>query len=181
MKVIVRDLHVTTFAGLQGDDSVRVSPVSLVVKLVLTVLLSTLVGMGVRAMSHKIRAWVTRHKVKLGLVSNTSLLMILWQTLSGARGQLVRQSAGSMGAVVAAAVVLHFVCLVFNAVVVVGIRLPPAEAVAVLIMASQKSAPVAVRRFLISTSPYRKLPSWFSHFASCVGGMSHVASYYHIR
>jgi predicted Na+-dependent transporter len=57
----------------------------LAVKLVLTVLVPTVVGMLLRLSSPKIRKWVAAHRPALGLFSTTNLVMIIWQTLSNSR------------------------------------------------------------------------------------------------
>jgi solute carrier family 10 (sodium/bile acid cotransporter), member 7 len=46
--------------------------------------------------------------------------------------------------IVVASAVVHIIYLVFNAAAVAVLRLPVQEGIALLIMASQKSAPVAV-------------------------------------
>ena len=62
-----------------------ISPATLVVKLLLTVLVPTVVGMSLRSSSVKIRSWVTAHRTALSIFSSTNLVCIIWQTLSGAR------------------------------------------------------------------------------------------------
>jgi len=65
------------------NGAIKVQPTDLALKLVLTVLLPTLVGMTLRGSSKRIRLWVTRHKTALSLFSTTNLIMIVWQALSG--------------------------------------------------------------------------------------------------
>ena len=104
--------------------------------LVATVLGPTLLGMAIRASHAKIRAWLTRHKTKLGLFSTFNLVMIIWQTLSGAHDILLRQRGADLAIVAVAAISQHLIYLAFNWVVVTrGLRsLPPAEVVAAVIM-----------------------------------------------
>ena len=79
-------------AVLSGSGRVNVDPVSLVVKLIITVLVPTALGLLTCAASQRIASWVQQHKVAMGLFSHTNLAMIIWQTLSGARNILVAQS-----------------------------------------------------------------------------------------
>ncbi|KAL3156037.1 hypothetical protein ABBQ32_013025 [Trebouxia sp. C0010 RCD-2024] len=129
---------------LAGTDTLSVNPARLVASLLLTVLVPTILGM---LCSHYIR-WVAvmvkRHKVKLTLFSHTNLAMIIWQTLSGARAVLVAQRVTSILVIIAVGILQHLIYLAFNALAVIGLRLQVREAIAVLIMTSTKSAPVAV-------------------------------------
>jgi sodium/bile acid cotransporter 7 len=116
-----------------------------VVKLILTVLVPSVLGKLARDLSKPVQRFVTRYKTPLSLFSTLNLACIVWQTLSGARQTLLQQPFVAVLLVVLASSVLHFVMLAFNGLVVrYLLRLPFREAVAVLIMASQKSAPVAV-------------------------------------
>ncbi len=82
--------------------------------MVLSVLLPTILGKGVRHCHPAVAPWVTRHKTILSITSSVVLISIVWQTLSGARERLFEQSAGSVAIIVAAAVLLHCVYLVCN-------------------------------------------------------------------
>ncbi|EIE20487.1 hypothetical protein COCSUDRAFT_43922 [Coccomyxa subellipsoidea C-169] len=129
---------------LLGSNVVSVDPGSLVVKLIFTVLVPTVIGKAACSLSSSLDAAVRRHKVALSLFSHTNLALIIWQTLSGARDVLVAQPFHRVVLVILASVVMHLIYLAFNAVVVGVFRFPVKEGIAVLIMASQKSAPVAV-------------------------------------
>jgi solute carrier family 10 (sodium/bile acid cotransporter), member 7 len=63
---------------------------------------------------------------------------------SGAREDLVHQRFVNVVLIVVASAVVHIIYLAFNTAAVLALRLPVREGIAVLIMASQKSAPVAV-------------------------------------
>jgi sodium/bile acid cotransporter 7 len=126
-------------------STVSVEPESLVVKLILTVLVPSVLGKLARDLFKPVQRFVTRYKTPLSLFSTLNLACIVWQTLSGARQTLLQQPFVAVLLVVVASSVLHCVMLLFNGLVVrYLLRLPFREAVAVLIMASQKSAPVAV-------------------------------------
>ena len=132
-------------AFLEGGDVVKIKPGNLAFKLVLTVLVPTIIGMTLRASSKHIRAFVIKHKTALSLFSTTNLIMIVWQTLSGARHILLRQSPGHILLVTLIAIAMHVFYLILNWLVVkilpnIGIR----EKISVVIMVSQKSSPVAI-------------------------------------
>lgn len=129
---------------LRGSSVVSVDPGSLVLKLILTVLVPTVIGKVARSMSERVRTFVTNHKVGLSIFSHTNLACIIWQTLSGAQKILVAQKFTNILLIILAGILMHFLYLVFNGVAVKVLKLPVKEAIAVLIMSSQKSAPVAV-------------------------------------
>jgi sodium/bile acid cotransporter 7 len=129
---------------LLGSSVVSVDPGNLVVKLILTVLVPSVIGKALCSTCKPIKAAVRRHNVVLSLFSHTNLALIIWQTLSGAQSVLLAQRFSSIVLVIVAGVTMHMIYLVFNAIVVCACRVPVQEAIAVLIMASQKSAPVAV-------------------------------------
>lgn len=69
----------------------------------------------------------------------------MWQTLSGAQELLVSQKFVDIVCVILAAIGMHVVYLIFNALVLRFVfSMPIEEAVAVWVIGSQKSAPVAV-------------------------------------
>uniref|UniRef100_A0A383W7R8 Uncharacterized protein n=1 Tax=Tetradesmus obliquus TaxID=3088 RepID=A0A383W7R8_TETOB len=126
-------------------STVSVEPGSLVVKLILTVLVPSVIGKLARDLFKPVQRFVTRFKTPLSLFSTLNLACIVWQTLSGARQTLLQQPFVAVLLVVVASSLLHVVMLLFNGLVVrYLLRLPFREAVAVVIMSSQKSAPVAV-------------------------------------
>lgn len=129
---------------LLGSNVVSVDPSNLIVKLVLTVLVPTLIGKCLCSFCKPVKAIARRHKDALSLFSHTNLAFIIWQTLSGAQIVLLAQPFTSIVLVVTSSIVLHLIYLGFNAVVVWVCKFPTQEGIAVIIMASQKSAPVAV-------------------------------------
>lgn len=137
-RLVLRSVPTTTV--------VSVDPQNLVVKLLLTVLVPSVIGKLARDLSKTVCSFVTKHKTALSLFSTLNLAAIVWQTLSGARDTLLQQAFTAVLLVVVLSAGLHVVLLALNAVVVSRyvLRLPFREAVAVLIMSSQKSAPVAV-------------------------------------
>lgn len=129
---------------LLGSNVVSVDPSSLVVKLIFTVLIPTLIGKAACSLSSSLQAAVGRHKAALSMFSHTNLALIIWQTLSGARNVLVAQPFHRVALIILASVAMHLIYLAFNAIVIGVFRFPVKEGIAVLIMASQKSAPIAV-------------------------------------
>lgn len=63
---------------------------------------------------------------------------------SASREDLVHQRFVNILLIIVSSAVVHLIYLGFNAAAVLALRLPVREGIAVLIMASQKSAPVAV-------------------------------------
>jgi sodium/bile acid cotransporter 7 len=135
-------------AVLSGTPSaavISVDPADLAIKLVFTVLVPTAVGVAARRASSRLTAWVGAHRTALSLFSHCNLVCIVWQTLSAASTTLLRQRPGDVFIVIAIAAALHLLMLAaMHVVVAYGLRLPPRERVAVVIMSAQKSAPVAV-------------------------------------
>lgn len=91
-----------------------------------------------RRQSAPVRRFAQAHKQALGIVSNTNLALLIWQTLSGSRETIVNTPFGSMLLVIVATFLIHVAYLILNSVVVAVLRLPLPEASTVVIMASQK-------------------------------------------
>jgi hypothetical protein len=66
------------------------------------------------SLSARVRSFVQAHKVALSLFSTSNLVLIVWQTLSGARDILLKQSAGDVLLIVLAVMGLHIFYLAFN-------------------------------------------------------------------
>ncbi len=131
---------------LAGSQVLSVDPGALVLKLIITVLVPTVIGKAARELSAWVRSFVASYKVQLSMFSTFNLALIVWQTLSGAQPVLVQQALTNILIVIALAVAMHVVYLLAAGAAVsrYGLRLPLREAIAVMIMSSQKSAPVAV-------------------------------------
>ena len=114
-------------------------------QLVVTVLVPALVGKAARELVGPARRFATKWKQALGMLSVLCLAFIVWQTLSGAQALLVAQQFVQILYVILAAIAQHLVYLAFNVAVLAAVfKMPVEEGVAVAIMGSQKSAPVAV-------------------------------------
>lgn len=114
-------------------------------QLIVTLLVPSLIGKAARELWTPARNFAKKYKEYLGMFAVSNLAFIVWQSLSGAQEILVDQRFVNIIYVIIAAIIQHLIYLVFNAVVLRFIfRMPIEEAVAVWVMASQKSAPVAV-------------------------------------
>lgn len=131
--------------GVLQGSAVVIDAADLATKLALTALAPALLGSALRSSSAAVATMVLRHRTALSLFSHANLACIVWQTMSSAASVLLAQSAGGVFAVLFAAAAIHFFLL---AAMHLGatrlLRLPVREAVALTVMCSQKSAPVAV-------------------------------------
>ena len=128
-------------AGLRPGG---VNVVGLLARLSVTVLLPTVVGGAARAASPAVARFATRRKTAISLFSTTNLACVVWQSLSTARSALFAAPGSSVAIIVAASLAMQAIYYTLNLAAVVALRLPPKDAVAVAVAASQKSAPVAV-------------------------------------
>lgn len=125
-------------------QSVSLDPVDMLIKLVLTILVPLLIGKALREAFAWVRTQVDKHKVALGLLNNGSLICIVWQTLSAAQSDVVNTAFATLCLIALAAILLHLVYLLVNYILVKILKLPHREAMAVLIMGSEKTLPMAV-------------------------------------
>eukprot|EP00899_Mesostigma_viride_P001880 jgi/Mesvir1/11693/Mv00085-RA.1 len=134
-------LSTTSSAGV---EDLNISIGLILVKLILSNFVPTLLGKLLRDFSNPVQAFVKKNRVRLSLFSNTNLAFLIWQTLSGARDDLIHQEFGTMLLVIAMDLIVHVLYLLFNTAGVFLLRMPLQEGIATIITASQKSAPVAV-------------------------------------
>ncbi|GIL81634.1 hypothetical protein Vretifemale_10650 [Volvox reticuliferus] len=140
-----------------GADSpaalnMNVQVTDLLIKLAITVLVPFIIGKCVREVWPAAEKFVKNHRVLLSLTSTTALAFVVWQTLSAARDLLLAQRPGPVFAMMGLAVAMHLAYLLGNYLVVwFVLRAPLREAIAVVIMSSQKSAPVAVTTITFMT------------------------------
>jgi sodium/bile acid cotransporter 7 len=117
----------------------------LIAKLAVNNLLPTVLGKLLREVSpKKVAPWADRNKAWLGVFSNFCLAVIILQNISGARDELLKTAVGVFFIVVALAIGYHALFLVVNWLALSALRVPAPEKAASLILASQKSAPVAL-------------------------------------
>lgn len=103
---------------VSSAQDVHIDPASLLVKLVVTILAPLAVGKAVRSLWAAAAAFVGRHKLALSLLSNGSLICIVWQTLSAAQQDVVHTPFGTLCLVALTAVALHLGYLAVNAALV---------------------------------------------------------------
>ena len=137
-------LKAVTSAGRAGVDGLDISYADIFVKLLISSLIPTVIGKLLRDFVPPVARFVRAHKTFLSIVNNTSLAMIIWQTISSGRDAIVGTDVGTFLCVIISALLIHVIYLIFNTFAVSVMRVPLPEAVSVVIMASQKSAPVAV-------------------------------------
>ena len=132
-------------AILSASGALQFDTATLVAKLIVTILVPSVLGSVLRRASPAATKWVTAHRTFLSLLSTSNLICIIWQTLSTAAPTLLAQNAGDVMIVVASSLIYHLLLLALMYVLTLYvIRLPVRDRVAVIIMAAQKSAPVAV-------------------------------------
>ncbi|GIL58553.1 hypothetical protein Vafri_13495 [Volvox africanus] len=142
--------------GVTADNpaalNMNVQITDLLVKLAITVLAPFIIGKVVREVWPAAEKFAKNNRVPLSLTSTTALAFVVWQTLSAARDLLLDQRPGPVFAMIGLAIAMHLAYLLGNYLVVWFIlRAPLREAIAVVIMSSQKSAPVAVTTITFMT------------------------------
>ncbi|GBF93964.1 sodium Bile acid symporter family [Raphidocelis subcapitata] len=138
-------LKATLQAGKGGVDDVTINFLDIFVKLLLSFFVPTMIGKAVRELLPPAKRFAQAHKQALGIFANTNLALLIWQTISASQSIIINTPFGTMLLVILSTLLVHTIYLIFNAAVVLGLlRLDLPEASCILIMASQKSAPVAV-------------------------------------
>ena len=128
-----------------GGLDITVNIPILLAKLVITILVPSVIGKLIREFWKAAETIAKNYKTELGMFATFNLAMIVWQTLSGARDTLFAAPGGMIAAVGVLSIFIYLVYLVLNYIVVVYLlRVDMYESVALVIMASQKSAPVAI-------------------------------------
>lgn len=125
-----------------GDTNI--DTIELLLKLLFTILIPLIIGKGLRELSSRVQQFVKAQKTTLSLVSNGSLIFIVWQTLSRSQEDLLDQRFTDILIVIVAGVAMHLIYLAWNSFATMLLQLPLREKKAVLIMASQKTLPVSV-------------------------------------
>jgi solute carrier family 10 (sodium/bile acid cotransporter), member 7 len=147
LAVFIVPFSVTWVLGSAAND-VSISATDLLIKLLITILAPLLVGKFLReAFGKVIKPFVTKYKVPLGMLNNGSLIFIVWQNVSTARSDIVSTPFTDLLAILGGAIMVHVVFLIINTIVVrIFMRrwIPIREGVAVIIMSSQRTLPMAV-------------------------------------
>lgn len=146
-----------TFLRGEGAGSLRLDPVPMIVQLVFTILVPLVVGKVLADCSPWVRAQCKRFKTPLKLFSSLLLATIPWMKISGSADALRTINASAFFSMWFAGMGSHCLLLVLNfAACHYVLRLNPPEESAVVIIASQKTLPVAVSILaLVPTTEYR--------------------------
>lgn len=134
----------TVQLAINNTENIDLDPVSLLIKLIVTILVPIIIGKTLSSVFSKIAVFVGKHKKALGMINNGALILIVWQTLSSAQSNIVNTPFGTLVLVAIAAILLHVVYLIVNYIFVKLLCMPYKEGTAVLIMASEKTLPMAV-------------------------------------
>jgi sodium/bile acid cotransporter 7 len=150
--VITLPLWLTALIGSSPEYNLDFDLGQMIWQLMVTVFAPALVGKVLRELIPAVARFATKYKEPLSMFSVANLAFIVWQTLSAAQNLLLEQQFVNILYIIIAAVLQHAIYLVFNAGMVHYVfRMPIEEGVAVTIMGSQKSAPVAVTAILYLT------------------------------
>ncbi len=131
---------------LNNTKGLTVDPVLLVFKMTITVLIPSVVGIAARKYIPFVPTFTKDYKTQLSMISTSNLIMIVWMALSSARNTLLAQDIGQILFIIAIAIIQHTFYLCYNGFMTSKylFNFPIKQAVSVIIMASQKSSPVAL-------------------------------------
>jgi sodium/bile acid cotransporter 7 len=145
LSVVTIPLWLKALLGGQSEFNVAIDVGKTAWQLAVTLLLPFLAGKALRELWAPAQRFATKYKEYLGMLIVAALAFITWQSISGAQPVLIEQDALDILYLLLTVLMQHVVYLIFNGLVVgLILRLPIEEAVAVWVMASQKSASVAV-------------------------------------
>jgi sodium/bile acid cotransporter 7 len=120
---------------------VELSAWDLLGKLCLLILLPLLVGRWLRC---HLLSWIDKNRTRIILLSNLALISIPWMKFSESSDRLATVAVSNLLILVVAGLVVHATFLLLNTVVTKLLRLELAQRKAVVLMASQKTLPVAL-------------------------------------
>jgi len=134
-----RTLVVSAGAGDMGKQAI-----DLLVKLLCTILVPICAGKLARELIPWVAEQATKHKQGLTLTGNFCLIIVVWMSISTSAKQLLATDAGMVFIVIFAGIMTHVVFLALNYAATGALRISGPERVAVVIMSSQKTLPVAM-------------------------------------
>jgi solute carrier family 10 (sodium/bile acid cotransporter), member 7 len=126
---------------LDVGGHVELSAGDLLVKLSLSILLPLVVG---KLLRRRLGCWADAHGEGLGLVSNMALATVPWLTFSNSSQRLAQVAPLSLLAIVLGGTAVHLVFLALNRLGAQALRLGRPETLAVVLVGSQKTLPVAL-------------------------------------
>ncbi|PNH04640.1 putative sodium/metabolite cotransporter BASS4, chloroplastic [Tetrabaena socialis] len=128
--------------------NIKVDALDLVIKLGVSIIIPLIVGKAVRELSAPALRFAVKYKVPLYLINQFQIVMIVWQTLSHSKHELMKQKFYDVLFAIMGAIGQHFFFLLLAIVITLivpflGLRMQDAERKAYIIMCSQKSLPTA--------------------------------------
>lgn len=126
---------------LETVGRVELSAQDLLVKLCLSILLPLAAGKFLR---HFVHGWVDRNRSRIALASNVALISVPWMKFSQSSERLAQIAPLSLLLLVIAGLAVHLLYLLFNQGGAWLLRLGLEERKAVVLLASQKTLPVAL-------------------------------------
>lgn len=128
--------------------NIQVDAMDLLIKLGVSIIVPLTLGKALRDFCRPALYFAKKYKLPLYLFNNFQIIMIVWQTLSHSRHELLRQEPYDILFAIMGAIGQHFFFLVLNIIIAwvvpfAGLKIREAERKAFVIMASQKSLPTA--------------------------------------
>lgn len=127
-----------------ANGALRIDAVPLLLKLLVLILVPLVAGKTTRELSARARAFAAAHKQPLSLGSNGCIVLIAFLKLSESAKSLAAAGALALFLVLLLALAIHALYLGFNLLGCRLLRLPDAQLRSVVIMASQKTLPMAM-------------------------------------
>ncbi len=126
---------------LQTIGPVELSAADLLAKLCVSILLPLAAGKYLRRF---VGDWVATHRTRLSLTSNAALISVPWMKFSQSSERLMQVAPLELVLLVAAGLAIHVLYLALNMSAIKLLPIGWAEGKAVVLLASQKTLPVAV-------------------------------------
>ena len=126
---------------LSEVGQVELSAAGLLVKLCFAMLLPLALG---RYFSRFIKTWLTANRKTVTMISNLALISIPWMKFSQSSNELSQIALPSLGILIAAGLLIHILFLLLNDGASRLLKLQQGARKAVVLLASQKTLPVAV-------------------------------------
>ncbi len=126
---------------LQTVGPVELSAADLLAKLCVSILLPLAIGKYLRRF---VAEWATAQRTRLSLASNLALISVPWMKFSQSSERLMQVAAAELLLLVGAGLAIHVLYLLINTGAVKLLPIDWAEGKAVVLLASQKTLPVAM-------------------------------------
>lgn len=126
---------------LETAGAVELSGGDLLLDLCLSILLPLALG---RLLQGFLSEWISRNRARITTISSLALISIPWMKFSQSADKLAHTAGASLALVVLAGVLIHLLYLAINDGASRALRLPLEVRKALVLLASQKSLPVAM-------------------------------------